>query len=137
MCSVILYLNVYTIILHLCKVFLSLWLYFVWIVVMLEIINVNFHSSTPYQLVDLQQWPIYSSMLPLYSISSTKIPLFHEIYLISPCKYVCLCIWYCIIYSCVAMCKWTNRWRSCDHTSICVFSVLSIIFIFTITINPW
>ena len=121
MCSVLLYLNVHIIILNLCKVFLSLQSCFVWILVILEIIKVNFHSSTLYDLVDLQQWPIYSSMLSLYSISSTKILLYHENYLFYPCKYICLCICNLIIYSCVAMCKWTNRWRSHDHTSICVF----------------
>ena len=76
---------------------------------MLETIKVNFHLSTPYHLVDLQQWPIYSLMLSLYTVSSTKIPLFHENYPICPCKYVCLHVCNLIIYSCVAMCEQTNR----------------------------
>ena len=36
-------------------------------------------------------------------------------------KYICLCICNLINYSCVAMCGWTNRWRSHDHTSLSVF----------------
>ena len=121
MCSVLLYLNVYIIILHLCKVFCSLQSCFVWILVILEIIKVYFHSSASYHLVDLQQWPIYSSMLSLYSVSSTK---FHYVMkttyflLVNMFVYIYINL---IIYSCVAMCKWTNRWRSCDHTSISVF----------------
>ena len=88
MCSVILYLNVHIIIIHLFKVFPLLQLCFVSIVVVLENIKVNFHLSTLYHLVNLQQWPIYSSILSLYSVSSIKILLFHENYLIYPCKYV-------------------------------------------------
>ena len=121
MCSVLLYLNVHIIILHLCKVFLSLQSWFVWILAILEIIKVNFHSSTLCHFINLQPWPIYSSMLSLYSVSSTKILLFHENYLNSPCKYICLYICNLIMYSCVAMCKWTNSWRSCDHMSISIF----------------
>ena len=83
--------------------------------------KVNFHSSTLCHFINLQQWPVYSSMLSLYSISSAKAQLFHENYLFSPCKYVCLCICNLIIYSWVVMCKQTNRWRSHDHTSINVF----------------
>ena len=63
MFSVLLYLIVHIIIFHLYTVFLSLQLCFVRLVVILETIKVNFHSSTPYHLVNLQQWPIYSSML--------------------------------------------------------------------------
>ena len=102
--SVLLYLNVHIIILHLCKVFLSLWLCFVWILVVLEIIKVNFHSSTPYHLVDLQQWPIYSLMLSLssylalkfhYFIKNTQfllVNMFVYIYIISLYIHVLLCV---------------------------------------------
>ena len=75
MCSVLLYLIVYIIIFHLCKVFLSLQSCFVRLVVVLEIMKVNFHSSTPYHLVDLQQWPIYSLTLSLYTVSSIIYPV--------------------------------------------------------------
>ena len=112
---------VHIVIFHLCKVFISLWSCFVRLVVVLETIKVNFHSSTLCHFINLQQWPIYSSMLSLSSVSDTKVQLFHENYLFSPCKHICLHICNLIIYSCVAMHKWTNRWRSCDHTSINVF----------------
>ena len=105
MYSVLLYVIIHIIIFHLCKVFLSLQSCFVRLVVVLEIIKVNFYSNTLYHFVDLQQWPLYSLMLSLYSISSTNIPLFHKNYLFSTCKYICLCIYNLVIYSCVAMCK--------------------------------
>ena len=103
--SVLSYLIVYIIIFYLCKVFLSLQSCFVRLVFVLETIKVHFHSSTLYHLVDLQQWSIYSLMLSLSSVSSAKLQLFHESYLFSPCKYICLCICNLIIYSCVPMCK--------------------------------
>ena len=105
MFSVLLYLIVHIIIFHLCIVFLSLQSCFVRLVVILETIKVNFHFSTPYHLVNLQQWSLYRLMLSLSSVSSTKIQLFHESYPFSPYKYICLCIHNLIIYSCVAMCK--------------------------------
>ena len=58
------------------------------IVVILETIEVNFHLSTPYHLVNLQQWPLYSLILSLHSVSIIKILLFHENYLNYSCKYV-------------------------------------------------